>query len=162
MTAQQLDRVITCYRIGDPAGAFPIFDDAGSTLYPGRWNTPSSPMINSSRYFSTALLEKLAHSSGILPPNQHYIEITIPSGLTYEVLNEAHLPGWDDATPSVSKAYGETWQQDCRSLVLFVPSVLARIDQNVLINRQHPEFPKIVSSLHRPVWWDTRLFGPAP
>lgn len=162
MTAQRLDRVVYCYRIGDPAGAFPIFDDGGSTLYPGRWNTPLSPMIYASEHYSTALLEKLAHSSGILPPNQHYIEITIPNGLSYEVLNAASLPGWDDATPTVSKRYGETWQQDRRSLILFVPSVIARIERNVLINRHHPESHRVSWNLHQPVWWDARLFGTVP
>ena len=159
MTAQRLDRVVSCYRIGDPAGTFSIFDDAGSTLYPGRWNTPLSPMIYASEHYSTALLEKLAHSSGLLPPNQHYIEITIPNGVSYEVFNEPSLPGWDDAIPNVSKHYGERWQQDRRSLILFVPSVLARLDQNVLINRQHPESGRIRWSLHHPVWWEARLFG---
>ena len=51
---------------------------AGSSLAPGRWNTPGSPLIYSSGHYSTALLEKLVHGSGRLPPNQHYIQITIP------------------------------------------------------------------------------------
>ena len=34
-----------CYRIGDPDGVYPIFDATASRLYPGRWNTPASPMI---------------------------------------------------------------------------------------------------------------------
>lgn len=162
MTAQRLDHVLKCYRIGDPAGAYPIFDDAGSTLYPGRWNTPSSPMIYASEHYSTALLEKLAHSSGILPPNQHYIEITVPNGTTYEVLNEPSLPGWDAAIATVSKEFGAQWQQEGRSLLLFVPSVIARIEKNVLINPRHPEAGRIEWSLHQPVWWDARLFGGVP
>ena len=119
-------------------------------------------MVYTSQYYSTALLEKLAHSSGLLPPNQHYIEITIPNGLTYEILNEASLPGWDNATPTVSRAYGETWQGAGRSLILFVPSVLARLDQNILINRRHPEALRIRWTLHRPVYWDARLFASSP
>jgi RES domain-containing protein len=162
LTAQRLDRVVTCYRIGDPSGAFPIFDDTGSTLYPGRWNTASSPMVYTSEHYSTALLEKLAHSSGILPPNQHYIEITIPNGIGYEVLNEPDLPGWDNLPPTVSQRHGEQWQQDGRSLLLFVPSILARIERNILINRRHPEASQVQWSLHQPVWWDARLFRASP
>ena len=48
------------------------FDATGSTIAPGRWNTSGSPMIYTSEHFSTALLEKLVHGSGRLPPNQHY------------------------------------------------------------------------------------------
>jgi RES domain-containing protein len=108
------------------------------------------------------MLEKLVHGSGRLPPNQHYIEILLPNGLSYEVLNIAHLPRWDDAVPSASKTYGETWQQAHRSAILIVPSVVARVDRNVLINPDHPEFPQITHGLHYPVWWDLRLYGSAP
>lgn len=159
MTAQILDRTLTAYRIGDPTGAFPIFDATGSTIAPGRWNTPGSPVIYASEHFSTALLEKLVHGSGRLPPNQHYIEITIPRGLSYEVFSPAALTGWDRMPATVSKEFGETWCLERRSAILIVPSVIARLDNNVLINPAHSEFPTITSSLHRPVYWDRRLFG---
>jgi RES domain-containing protein len=159
VTAQKLPRVMRCYRIGDPNGAFPIFDATGSTLAPGRWNTAASRMMYTSEHYSTAMLEKLVHGSGSLPPNQHFIEITLPNGLSYEMLNPADLPGWDDAVPSTSKAYGEAWQQSLRSAILIVPSVVARVDNNILVNPDHPEFARITAGLHIPVWWDNRLFG---
>ena len=159
MTAQTLDRTLTCYRIGDPNGAYPIFDATGSTLAPGRWNTPGSPMIYTALHFSTALLEKLVHGSGRLPPNQHYVEITVPRGLSYEMFSQPALPGWDAMPPTVSKAFGERWCIERRSAVLLVPSVVARLDDNVLINPAHPEFGAITAGLHRPVYWDSRLFG---
>ena len=162
MTAQTLDRILTCYRIGDPAGTYPIFDATGSTIAPGRWNTAASPIIYASEHYSTAMLEKLVHGSGNLPPNQHYIEITIPNGIAYEMLNEAQLPDWADATAAASRVYGERWQQSRRSLVLIVPSVVARPDKNILINPSHPEFSQVTHSLHQPVWWDSRLFGSSP
>ena len=161
MTAQRLDRVLTAFRIGDPDGAYPIFDATGSRLAPGRWNTAASPMIYASQHYSTAMLEKLVRSSGELPPNQHFIEITIPNGVTYEMLNPAHLPGWDDISREASRAYGDAWQTSRRSLLLLVPSVVARMELNVLINPEHAEFPRITHSLHQPVWWDRRLFGTA-
>ncbi|MCW3477633.1 RES family NAD+ phosphorylase [Limobrevibacterium gyesilva] len=159
MTAQTLDRVLTAYRIGDPNGAHPIFDATGSTLYPGRWNTPASPMIYAAERYATAMLEKLVHGSGSLPPNQHFIEITIPNGLSYEMLDPADMPGWADPACTASKKFGEAWQQEKRSVLLIVPSVVARMEHNFLINPEHPEFPRITHGLHRPVWWDTRLFS---
>jgi len=115
-------------------------------------------MIYTSEHYSTAMLEKLVHGSGDLPPNQHFIEITIPNGVTYESLNPAHLPSWADAACTSSKAYGEAWQIEKRSLLLIVPSVVARLERNILINPEHPEFPKLRASLHQPVWWDARLY----
>ena len=161
MTVQRLDRVLRCYRLGDPDGAFPIFDASGSKLYPGRWNTPASPMIYASEHYSAAMLEKLAHGSGSLPPNQHFIEITIPNGISYEVVTPAHLPGWDHVGRAASQARGEAWQQSRRSLLLLVPSIVARLETNILINPEHPEFPQITHGLHEPVWWDERLFARA-
>lgn len=160
MTAQILDSSMKCYRIGDLDGKYPIFDATGSRLSPGRWNKPTSPMIYTSRHFSTALLEKLVRGSGSLPPNQHYVEIEIPRGASYEVFSQPSLPGWDEMPPDKSRAFGDAWCQERRSLVLIVPSVVARIDENVLINPEHPEFKDIVRpELHRPVFWDRRLFG---
>ena len=159
MTAQRLDRVLTAYRIGDPAGAHQIFDATGSRLAPGRWNTTASPIIYASEHYATAMLELLANGTGRLPPNQHFVQITIPNGVSYEILNPAHLPGWEDVSRAASRTYGEAWQTSRRSLLLLVPSVVARMEMNVLINPDHPEFPLITHSLHQPVWWDERLFN---
>ncbi|MDR3538346.1 MAG: RES domain-containing protein [Acetobacteraceae bacterium] len=159
MSAQTLDRVLTAYRLGDPAGAHRIFDAAGSKLWPGRWNTADSPMIYTSEHYSTAMLEKLAHGNGHMPPNQHWIEITIPPGVSYEVLSTAHHPGWDAEDCLVAKAYGRAWQQSKLSLLLVVPSVVARMERNVLINGGHPEVGRITHGLHQPIWWDGRLFS---
>ena len=158
MTAQRLDRVLTAFRIGDPNGTYPIFDAAGSRLAPGRWNTENAPLIYASEHYSTAMLEIIANGAGQFPGNQHFIQITIPNGVSYELLNPAHLPGWDASRTAVSQGYGEAWHMSRRSLLLLVPSVVARMELNVLINPEHPEFPRITHSLHQPVWWDRRLF----
>ena len=159
MTAQILDRGLEAFRIGDPRGAYPIFDAFGSTLAPGRWNTPGSPVIYASEHYSTALLEKLAHGGGRLPPHQHFVRIAIPRGASYEVFSPPSLPGWDAMPPTLSKPFGERWQMEKRSLLLLVPSVVARADRNVLINPAHAEFAGVTASLHEPVYWDRRLFG---
>jgi RES domain-containing protein len=104
------------------------------------------------------MLEKLVHGSGAIPPNQHFIEITIPNGVSYETLNVASLPDWASAAQTSSKAYGDDWQRSKRSLLLIVPSVVARVDDNFLINPEHPQFPRVKASLHQPIWWDDRLF----
>lgn len=159
MPPQILDRVLTCYRIGDPDGAFPIYDARGSALYPGRWNTPDTPVIYAAEHYSTAMLEKLTAGSGSIPPNQHYIEITLPPGLTYEIVTKDHLSGWDTPDPSVSRIFGAKWVREGRSAILLVPSYVARLDRNVVINPAHHDAKKIETSLAEPVWWDARLYG---
>jgi RES domain-containing protein len=95
-----------------------------------------------------------------LPPDQHYIPITIPNGISYEVLDTAALPDWYLESCATSKPFGQTWQQQKRSLLLIVPSVVARIEKNFLINPEHSEFGHLTTGLHQPVWWDRRLFAP--
>jgi RES domain-containing protein len=159
--AQILDRIFHCYRIGDPHGAYPIFDATGSTIAPGRWNTAAPPVIYASEHFSTALLEKLVHGSGRLPPNQHYIEIIVPPGLSYEMFSPADFPEWDRTPATVSKDYGERWCLEKRSAILIVPSIVARPECNILINPAHPHSSRIEYGLHQPVYWDRRLFEAA-
>jgi len=156
---QRTDRVLTAFRIGDPEGAFPIYDAEGARLYPGRWNTSRSPVIYASEHYSTAMLEKLVHANAVLPPNQHFVRITIPNGTSYEIFQPAAHAGWDGADERICKAFGAAWHAEGRSAVLFVPSIPARIERNVLINPEHPDAAAISHDLPEPVWWDDRLYG---
>jgi len=155
---QRLDRTLFCYRIGDPAGEFPLYDARGSVRYPGRWNDTETAVIYASEHYSTAMLEKLAHGNGALPLNQHFVSITVPRGTTYEVVSKDHLPGWDTLEPSVSREFGARWVKERRSAVLLVPSYVARLERNVVINPAHDDAGAIESNLPEPVWWDRRLF----
>lgn len=162
MTSRSLGKTHFAYRIGDPDGEYPIFDAAGSTQAPGRWHYKSTPVIYTSAYYSTAMLEKLAHAGGApLPPNQHFIEIMLPRQMSYETATKDILPGWDQRIPTISRQFGATWVQQQRSAILFVPSFVARIEQNILINPAHPEFRDIEVGREQPIWWDRRLFQSA-
>jgi len=97
--------------------------------------------------------------SGRLPPHQHVVTISIPRGVSYEIFSAPALPGWDTMPATVSKSHGELWCRERRSAILLVPSVVARVDRNVLINPAHPDFAMIEASLHEPVFWDRRLFA---
>lgn len=153
-----VDRVLYSYRIGDPAGRYPIFGDEGSRLFPGRWNTPSTPMLYTAEHYSTALIEKLVRTNWVMPANQHYIRMTIPAGVSYEEFSRAEHPGWD-ADEAISKEFGAEWQREQRSLVLFVPSMPGgSIDRNLLINLRHPDARQVTHEMARPVPWDARLF----
>lgn len=160
MIAQKLDVAVTCYRIGDPNGAYPVFSSEGSRKAPGRWNSQDTPVIYACEHYSTAMLEKLVHGSGKMPPNQHFIEITIPNQTTYEVVNGEKLPGWYEADQIVSRSFGAQWVRECRSAILIVPSVVARLENNVIINPAHANFANIKHGLNVPIWWDKRLFSP--
>ena len=159
MTASVLDRELKAYRIGAAENKYRIFDGYGSVLYPGRWNTQACHVIYCSEHYSTALLEKLVHSNtGKIPQKQQWIEISIPVGVSYEVVTHDSLRGWDSPSQKVSKRFGDRWVKEQRSAIVIVPSIVARVDNNILINEAHPEFHQITTSLNQPVIWDSRLF----
>lgn len=159
MSSQKTDRVLTCYRIGDPDGVFPIYDAEGARLYPGRWNTHASPIIYTSEHYSTAMLEKLVHANLVMPANQHFIEITIPNGTSYETFQMAAHPGWDSRSEDICKSFGQDWYDRKRSALLFVPSLPARPERNILVNPLHPDAKHITHAMAEPVWWDERLYA---
>lgn len=161
MRPQRLDRVLTCYRIGDPEGRFPIYNAEGSGLFPGRWNAAATPLIYACEHYSTAMLEKLARGAGEMPSNQHSIRITVPSGVSYEIVTSDLLPTWAAEDRVAAREFGSQWARERRSAILLVPSYVARMERNVLINPAHPEAAKITHDLPEPVWWDRRLFDPA-
>ena len=158
MSVEKTDRVLTCYRIGDPDGTFPIYDAEGARVYPGRWNTHTSPIIYTSEHYSTAMLEKLVHANLVLPANQHFIAITIPHGVSYEFFQTAAHSGWESRNETICKAFGQNWYDQKRSAILIVPAIPARLERNFLINPTHPDSGAITHALPEPVWWDERLY----
>src|SRR3546814_12254040 len=92
--------------------------DLGARLYPGRWNTAASPIIYTSEHYSTAMLEKLVHANTVMPANQHYIRITIPNGVSYEVFPTATFSGLDGTRGDICKTFGEAWFAAGRSALL--------------------------------------------
>jgi RES domain-containing protein len=155
---RRLPKPITAYRIGDPNGAYPIFSPEGARRAQGRWNDLGDSVIYASEHYSTAMLEKLVHWNSLLPPNQHFLQITIPEGLTYEVVTADILPDWHAPGSEAARQFGHDWYAAQRSAILLVPSVVARVERNVVINADYPEFACIEAGLETPVWWDRRLF----
>jgi len=155
--ASRFDEPLRVYRIAD--SRHPIFDGTGAATLGGRWNSPGRRVIYASETYAGALLEKLAHTNvGRVPKNQVYVEIEIPAVVPIEILDSAGLPGWDRADQQASRMYGDTWYDERRSAVLLVPSMITRVERNVVINENHPAFPEIKASSPRPVIWDERLF----
>ena len=152
----RLNRTLKAYRIGHHSNEYPIFDGRGAKLFPGRWNE-NLPVIYSAENYSLAMLEKLVHSNtGDIPDGQQWIEILISSGTTYEFVTKDSFPNWRNQ--DLSKDFGDEWLNSKRSAILIVPSIIATVENNILINEFHPQFHSIKTSLNKPVVWDKRLF----
>ncbi len=149
---------IRAYRIGDPTGRNPVWSTEGAKHTSGRWHEAGAEIIYASENYSTALLEKLVHCNGVLPPNQYFVEITIPEGTSYEVATPDTLPDWSIPGSATARRFGHGWYRKNRSAILIVPSVVARMERNIVINSQHSDFRRMSAGMETPVWWDQRLF----
>jgi RES domain-containing protein len=158
MPARRLAEPMRAFRIGDPKGKYPIYSGEGASLTEGRWHDKGQEVIYTSEHYGTAMLEKLAHYNGVLPPNQHFIEIEIPAGTSYEVVTKDSLPDWHRLDSLPARTFGTLWLNQTRAAILIVPSYVARVERNILINPRHPDSKAIRAGLETPVWWDERLF----
>lgn len=144
------------WRIGDPR--FPIFDGGGAARYGARWNSPGRFVIYASETYAGALVECLVHANiGAIPKSHVFVEITVPGSVSVERLRPEKTPGWDADDYQTSRAFGDRWYDEGRSCILAVPSVVTRVEWNVVINQRHPHFAKLRVSAQTPVYWDRRL-----
>lgn len=146
------------YRIAD--GRHPIWDGTGAAFIGGRWNSPGKPVIYGSLSYACAMLEILAHANtGRIPETQQYVIVDVPGSVSVEIVEENQLPeGWDSENNAPARAFGDRWLNQARTAILIVPSVIARLDQNALVNPLHPDANKFIVSEPKKVIWDKRLF----
>ncbi|MFA6051773.1 MAG: RES domain-containing protein [Methylobacter sp.] len=146
------------FRIGDER--HPIWDGTGAAFIRGRWNSPGKPVIYGSLSYSCAMLEILAHANiGRIPATHRYVVAEVPGNISVESYDEHSLPAeWDSENSTSARAFGDQWLNEARSAVLIVPSVIARLDRNALVNPLHPDANKLIIAAPEKVIWDKRLF----
>ena len=146
------------FRIGDER--HPIWDGTGAALISGRWNSPGKPVIYGSLSYSCALLEILVHANiGRIPTTQRFVVADVPDGVSVASYDEQSLPaGWDSENSASARAFGDQWLKEERVAVLVVPSVIARLDRNALVNPLHPNANQLMVTAPEKIIWDKRLF----
>ncbi len=148
---------LRAYRIADRRHK--IFDGTGAAIHGGRWNSPGRRVIYAAETYAGAMLEALVHANiGRLPKTQAWIEILIGKSIRIEEVVAADVPGWQASNQRVSRAYGDRWYDEGRTAVLVVPSIVVRLERNIAINQEHPDFVKIRATAPKRVIWDRRLF----
>lgn len=106
----------------------------------------------------------LAHAGiGRIPTTHCVVIAEVPEGLLVERAEVNALPsGWDAQDSAPARAFGDQWLEQARSAVLLVPSVVARLECNALVNPAHPDASKLRPSRPEKVVWDKRLFERKP
>lgn len=119
---------------------FASLDGVGGLLAPGRWHNAGRPILYAAETPAGALLEILAHLDfEDLPDDCQLIEIIGPEKASLETVEEASLPdNWRDDLATTRKM-GDEWLASGRSLLLRVPSALAPLTSNWLVNPRHED-----------------------
>ncbi len=97
-------------------------------------------MVYASSSVALACLETLTHMRTPRRFEERWLfTIEIPDKLIEKI---AKMPnGWDsEPAGSASRAAGDQWVHEERSVALLVPSVIVPMETNALINPRHPAF----------------------
>jgi len=110
------------------------------------------------------MLELLAHASiGRIPTTQRYLTVEVPDDVSVERHDTQSLPlGREAENSSAASAFGDQWLKEARSAILLLPSVVARLEWNALVNPLHADASRLLVSAPEKVLWDKRLFERLP
>lgn len=139
------------WRICRAARAKTAFDGEGARRYPGRWNHKDVPMVYCASSLSLATLEYFVHlDPEDLPDDLVAVRAELPAAVAVERVEPKGLPRqWREYPgPSALKDLGSAWVASQRTVALVVPSAITPIEDNVLVNPQHPAMSSLV--VHRP------------
>jgi RES domain-containing protein len=105
-------------------------------LIGGRWSSPGRPLIYASLSYGGAMLEILAHASiGRVPTTHRYVIAEVPERRIGRAPRR-HLAstGLGCRSTASARRFGDQWLSEMRSAILLVPSVVARLEWNALVN----------------------------
>ncbi len=133
--------MIEAWRLVKAKHAETAFSGEGARLAGGRWGSVGTALVYMSASLSLAELEVLVNlPTDRLLASYAAFRVRFGSGFV-EVLSAASLPAnWrHDPAPQSTKAIGDTWVREGRSLVLRVPSAVVPSEWNYLLNPAHPD-----------------------
>lgn len=137
-----------------------ILSGEGSKKFSGRWNCKDVPLIYCSESTSLAILEMRAHT--IIAPPDYSLNIgciEVPDECIHKFVCNVLPVGWDeDSNWQISQQFINPWLEEKCSLAFSVPSVINRLESNILINPLHPEIKRIKVLRFEPFNFNQRLY----
>ena len=110
----------------------------------GRWHSKGRPVIYTAEHPSGAINEMLVNiAREDLPDSFQFLKIELADDVAVEDVDLNNLPANWAQDRSVTRAIGDIWLAQQRSLALRVPSVLVPETYNVLLNPAHSDAAKM-------------------
>lgn len=131
----------------------------GARLFGGRWNSPGEACVYCSVSLAMSVLEVWVHlvpedRQAMSLPKMMKIGFDLPDDVVVERDNPTAAQLHD---PAHTRAFGDRWLAEGRSLALSVPSAIIPEDSNILLNPRHPDFARAAVVVQAPFQFDERL-----
>lgn len=151
------------WRICKEAYAQRPFSGDGGLKAAARWNHKGHPIVYTSQSLSLATLELWVHVDSEEPLFSYVaVAADIPNNLSPMLFAEADLPKtWrDDPAPDALRDLGTEWLISRSSAIACVPSAIVPLENNYLLNPEHPDFRRIQISNPLGFVCDRRMWKP--
>jgi RES domain-containing protein len=138
------------------SGSYTPLTGEGARLVGGRWNSPGRPLVYASESLALCLAECLVHVTGRFPSNYVAFKISFPDNDAGELNVKTLKADWERDLAQ-TRAVGDRWLAEARSLALIVPSAALPESRNILLNPQHPNAARMRLVSQQPFTFDPRL-----
>lgn len=148
------------YRVFERKNAAIAFTGEGAQRYGGRWNSSGVAVVYAASNFALALLEIMANARrGRIPPDMMFCAVDIPDEVVIGAVPQSALPkDWHGSpAPPETQAIGNAFVRDGKTVGLWVPSAVSRIEQNMILNPNHADFSRLIIGEIQDVPMDKRL-----
>ncbi len=122
----------------------------------GRWNSPGRPLVYASESLALCLAECLVHVTGPLPRGYVAYQLAVPEDGIEPLNLQALKADWKEDI-GYTRAIGDQWLEQERSLALSVPSAVVPASTNILLNPLHPRAVEVQIVDQQPFRFDPRL-----
>lgn len=111
-----------------------------------RWSTGAKEVAYASANVALTAMELLAYWGryGRLD-GYHLFAIEFPASVVEDVMSS--LPALNFRDENQTRATGDNWAREARSVVLKVPSVVVPLSDNYVVNPHHPHAAEILASV---------------
>ncbi len=146
-----LYRITKCKYSADVSGY-------GSRLHAGRWHSEGTSILYTSTSVSLAMLEVLAHFPPHIPAiNMCLVIVEIPDKLVVGLQQKLPTNWQQYPAPVELQQIGNQFVTQAKNLALVVPSAIVTMENNVLLNPNHPSFSQIKIVKNSPFLFDGRI-----
>ncbi|MGH7943674.1 MAG: RES family NAD+ phosphorylase [Opitutaceae bacterium] len=151
--------MITAWRICKEKRAVTAFDGRGAAENPGRWNSAAVAIAYAAESRSLAAVEVLVHTEDTsLLAGIRWAAVPVSFGESLIQVPKRVPDDWRQVpAPASTRAFGDAWVAEGRSVVMRVPSVVTPGEFNYLINPRHPDFNQLKIGSPEPFSFDLRL-----